>query len=124
TGGERVRFRYENEFGHTRDAMVPFEGIVNNLERRYRDTASEGIREFIEAYMSAKPCASCKGHRLKREVLAVTVGEQNISYVTSLSIGEAQRFFAALELTEKELQISHLIQKEITSRLGFLVNVG
>jgi len=124
TGGERIRFRYVNEFGHTRDAMVPFEGIVPNLERRYRDTASEGIREFIESYMSAKPCGTCKGHRLKREVLAVTVGGKNISYVTSLSIGEAQKFFNELELSEKEQQISHLIRKEITSRLGFLVNVG
>ncbi|CAM3689361.1 excinuclease ABC subunit UvrA [Cohnella lubricantis] len=124
TGGEKIRFRYENEFGHSREAHIPFEGIVNNLERRYRETGSEGIREFIEAYMSAKPCGTCKGHRLKREVLAVTVGEQNISYVTSLSIGDSQRFFSALELTEKEKQIANLILKEINSRLGFLVNVG
>lgn len=124
TGGEKVRFRYENEFGHSREAQVPFEGVVHNLERRYRETASDGIREFIEAYMSAKPCGKCKGHRLKREVLAVTVGGQNISYVTSLSIGEAQRFFSGLELTEKEMQIANLILKEINGRLGFLVNVG
>jgi len=124
TGGERIRFRYENEFGHTRDAQVPFEGVIHNLERRYRETASEGIREFIEAYMSAQPCAKCKGHRLKRESLAVTVGDQNMAYVTSLSIGEAQRFFSGLELTEKEQQIANLILKEINNRLGFLVNVG
>jgi excinuclease ABC subunit A len=124
TGGERVRFRYENEFGHTRDAQVPFEGIVHNLERRYRETGSEGIREFIETYMSAKPCAKCKGLRLKKETLAVTIGNQNIAYATSLSIGEAQRFFAGLELTEKERSIAHLILKEINNRLGFLVNVG
>lgn len=124
TGGEKIRFRYENEFGHSREAHVPFEGVVNNLERRYRETGSEGIREFIEAYMSAKPCGTCKGHRLKREVLAVTVGDQNISYVTSLSIGGAQQFFSVLELTEKEQQIANLILKEINSRLGFLVNVG
>lgn len=124
TGGERIRFRYENEFGHSRDAQVPFEGVIHNLERRYRETASEGIREFIEAYMSAQPCAKCKGHRLKRESLAVTVGDQNMAYVTSLSIGEAQRFFSGLELTEKEQQIANLILKEINNRLGFLVNVG
>ncbi|WP_027091790.1 excinuclease ABC subunit UvrA [Cohnella thermotolerans] len=124
TGGEKIRFRYENEFGHTRDAYVPFEGIVHNLERRYRETASDGIREFIEAYMSAQPCAKCKGHRLKRESLAVTVGGQNMAYVTSLSIGGAQKFFSELELTEKEKQIANLILKEINSRLGFLVNVG
>jgi len=124
TGGEKIRFRYENEFGHTRDAQVPFEGVVHNLERRYRETASEGIREFIEAYMSAKPCGKCKGQRLKKESLAVTVGGQNMGYVTSLSIGDAQRFFSGLTLNEKEKAIANLILKEINNRLGFLVNVG
>ncbi|KJB86977.1 excinuclease ABC subunit A [Paenibacillus sp. E194] len=124
TGGEKVRFRYENDFGHKKEAFVPFEGIVHNLERRYRETASEGIREYIEGFMSAKPCGSCKGHRLRKESLAVTVGSENMAYVTSLSIGEAQRFFSGLELSEKEQLIAHLILKEINSRLGFLVNVG
>ncbi len=124
TGGERVKFRYENDFGHTKEALVPFEGIVHNLERRYRDTGSEGIREYIEAYMSAKPCGGCKGHRLRKESLAVTVGTENISYVTSLSIGDAQQFFGALELDDKDRAIAHLILKEINGRLGFLVNVG
>jgi excinuclease ABC subunit A len=124
TGGERIRFRYENEFGHTRDAMVPFEGIIHNLERRYRETGSEGIREFIESFMSAQPCGTCHGHRLKKESLAVTVGGKNIAYVTSLSIGEAQTFFSELKLNEKERAIANLILKEINSRLGFLVNVG
>ncbi len=124
TGSEKIRFRYENEFGHRRDALVPFEGVVPNLERRYRDTASEGIREFIEEYMSAQPCAKCKGHRLKKESLAVTVGGQNMAFVTGLSIGDAQRFFAGLDLNEKEKQIANLILKEINNRLGFLVNVG
>ncbi|WP_123042187.1 excinuclease ABC subunit UvrA [Cohnella candidum] len=124
TGGERVRFRYENEFGHTRDAQVPFEGVVHNLERRYRETGSEGIREFIEGYMSAKPCGKCKGQRLKRESLAVTVGGENIAHVTSLSIGDASDFFDRLDLNEKEKAIANLILKEINSRLGFLVNVG
>ncbi len=124
TGGEKIRFRYENEFGVTREALVPFEGIVRNLERRYRETASDGIREHIEQYMSAKPCGTCKGQRLKPEVLAVTIGSQNISYVTSLSIGDAQHFFSSLTLNEKERTIAHLILKEINERLGFLVNVG
>ncbi len=124
TGGEKIRFRYENEFGHTRDAQVPFEGVVHNLERRYRETGSEGIREFIEVYMGAKPCAKCRGQRLKKESLAVTIGKENIAYVTSLSIGDAQRFFSSLELNEKERTIASLILKEINNRLGFLVNVG
>ncbi|SMG46492.1 excinuclease ABC subunit UvrA [Paenibacillus aquistagni] len=124
TGGEKVRFKYENDFGHKKEAMVAFEGIVHNLERRYRETASEGIREFIEGFMSAKPCGICKGDRLRKESLAVTVGEKNMAYVTSLSIGDAQEFFANLELSAKDMMIAHLILKEINARLGFLVNVG
>ncbi|HTG70449.1 MAG TPA: excinuclease ABC subunit UvrA [Candidatus Udaeobacter sp.] len=124
TGGERVRFLYENDFGHRKEAYVPFEGIVHNLERRYRDTASDMMREHIENYMSAKPCGGCKGQRLRKESLAVTINAQNISQVTSFSIGDAQRYFESLELTKKELAIASLILKEINSRLGFLVNVG
>ncbi|ANY66998.1 excinuclease ABC subunit UvrA [Paenibacillus algorifonticola] len=124
TGGERVRFLYENDFGHRKEAYVPFEGIVNNLERRYRETASDSMREYIEAYMSAKPCGGCKGQRLRKETLAVTIASQNIAHVTSLSIGDSQRFFEGLVLTEKEQTIANLILKEINSRLGFLVNVG
>lgn len=124
TGGERVRFLYENDFGHRKEAYVPFEGIVHNLERRYRDTASDMMREHIENYMSAKPCAGCKGQRLRKESLAVTIHTRNISEVTSFSIGDAQRYFDSLKLSQKELAIASLILKEINSRLGFLVNVG
>ncbi|MCM3338792.1 excinuclease ABC subunit UvrA [Paenibacillus sp. MER TA 81-3] len=124
TGSEKVKFRYENDFGHSKEAHVVFEGVIHNLERRYRETASEGIREYIEGFMSAKPCGVCKGHRLRKEILAVTVNDKNMAYVTSLSIGEAQRFFSGLELSEKEQMIANLILKEINSRLGFLVNVG
>lgn len=124
TGTTKVRFRYENDFGISKDAYVTFEGIVHNLERRYRDTASEGIREFIEGFMGSKPCGTCKGHRLKKEILAVTVNDENIAHVTSLSIGEAMKFFDELKLNEKETAIAHMILKEINSRLGFLVNVG
>ncbi|POR26714.1 excinuclease ABC subunit UvrA [Paenibacillus polymyxa] len=124
TGEQKIRFRYENDFGQRKEAYVTFEGIIPNLERRYRDTASEGIREFIEGFMSAKPCNTCKGHRLKKESLSVTIQERNIAYVTALSIGEASNFFHTLELSEKEKSIANLILKEINSRLGFLVNVG
>jgi len=124
TGKEKVRFKYENDFGHKKEAFVPFEGIVHNLERRYRDTGSEGIREYIEAYMSAKPCGTCKGDRLKKESLAVTINDKNMAYVTALSIGDAEQFFNGLVLTEKEKKIAQLILKEINARLGFLVNVG
>lgn len=124
TGGEKVKFRYENDFGMSKEALVPFEGIVRNLERRYRETASDGIREHIEQYMSAKPCQGCKGQRLKRETLAVTVGHKNIAYVTNLSIGDAAAFFNGLDLSEKDQKIANLVLKEIEARLGFLVNVG
>ncbi|WP_422658522.1 excinuclease ABC subunit UvrA [Paenibacillus sp. EC2-1] len=124
TGNQKVHFKYENDFGQKKEAFVTFEGIIPNLERRYRDTNSEGIREYIEGYMSSKPCDVCKGHRLKKESLAVTINGQNMAYATSLSIGEATRFFESLDLTPKEKQIANLILKEINSRLGFLVNVG
>ncbi|MBY0009516.1 excinuclease ABC subunit UvrA [Paenibacillus typhae] len=124
TGSEKIRFRYENDFGQKKDALVAFEGIIPNLERRYRDTASEGIREFIEGFMSAKPCNVCKGKRLKKEILAVTINDRNVADVTDLSIGDCQEFFGNLVLNEKEAAIAHLILKEISSRLGFLVNVG
>lgn len=88
TGTTKVRFRYQNDFGMSKDAYVTFEGIVHNLERRYRDTSSEGIREFIEEFMGSKPCGTCKGHRLKKETLAVTINGENMAFVTSLSIGK------------------------------------
>ncbi|HEY0827303.1 MAG TPA: excinuclease ABC subunit UvrA, partial [Bacilli bacterium] len=124
TGSEKIRFRYQNEFGSSKEAMVVFEGIIRNLERRYRETGSSGIREHIENYMSAKPCNSCKGLRLKPESLAVTIHGKNVAFVTNLSIGEAQRFFDSLSLNEKDKAIANLILKEIKARLGFLVNVG
>lgn len=124
TGSEKVRFKYENDFGQKKDAMVAFEGIIPNLERRYRETASDGIREFIEGFMSAKPCHVCKGKRLKKEILAVTINDYNISDVTNLSIGDCQHWFEEIKLSEKETAIANLILKEICNRLGFLVNVG
>lgn len=124
TGGEKIRFRYENDMGASKEALVPFEGIIRNLERRFKDTFSEGIREHIQSYMSTKPCPKCKGQRLKPETLAVTINGKNIAHATSLSIGDAEEWFKGLDLNERELTISNLILKEIRSRLGFLVNVG
>lgn len=124
TGGEKIKFKYENDFGATKEAIVPFEGIIRNLERRYRDTYSDSMREHIQNYMASKNCPKCKGQRLKPDSLAVLVGGSSISHVTSLSIGDAMEWFEGLELTEKEQTIAHLILKEIRSRLGFLVNVG
>ena len=122
--GARIRFRYENDFGQTKEAFVPFEGIVRNLERRYRETTSDGVREFIEQFMSSKPCEACGGRRLRPESLAVTVGGRNIAEVTALSVGEAIEFFERLELSDKDRAIAHLVLKEILARLGFLRDVG
>ncbi|MFD1423271.1 excinuclease ABC subunit UvrA [Laceyella tengchongensis] len=121
---ERFPFKYTNENGFTRESQALFEGIIPHLNRRYRETSSELMREHLENYMSNKPCPTCKGARLKKEILSVTVGGKNIDYVTNLSIKEAHEFFSALELSEKEMQIARQVLKEIKERLGFLVNVG
>lgn len=122
--GQRIRFTFENDFGQVKTSEVPFEGVIPNLVRRYRDTGSDYIREFIEQFMSAKPCPDCKGRRLRPQSLAVLVGNRNIAEVTDLSVIEALRFFSALELTEKEMAIARQILKEIAERLGFLRDVG
>lgn len=122
--GEKIKFTYENDFGQVKTADIPFEGVISNLERRYRDTSSDYIREFIEEYMSARPCPSCHGKRLRPQSLAVLVGDRNISDVTKMSVQDCHQFFSGLELTEKERTIANLILKEIQSRLGFLRDVG
>ena len=110
--------------GRKRSYMLAFEGIVSNLERRYRETDSSSQRERIEEYMSFRPCPECKGARLKPEVLAVTVGEQNIHEFTQMSVTRALGFLDELELTETEQLIGARIVKEIRERLTFLDNVG
>jgi excinuclease ABC subunit A len=98
---EPLTIRYTPQHGHTRSYKVHFEGVIANLDRRYKETASEGMREEIEAYMSARLCPTCRGARLKPEALAVTVGGRNIVQVSRLSIVMAQRFFAELEAEER-----------------------
>ncbi|QQE74067.1 excinuclease ABC subunit UvrA [Brevibacillus composti] len=122
--GEKIQFRYENEFGQVREATVPFEGVIPNLQRRHLETSSDYIREQIEGFMSQKPCPVCKGHRLRQESLAVKVGDRSISELTDLSITEAFQFVDSLELSEKEAKIANLIVKEIKARLNFLIDVG
>jgi excinuclease ABC subunit A len=123
TGDEAVTFYYERE-GKRDHYKKPFEGVIANLERRYRETDSIYIREDIEKYMSIRPCPTCKGERLKKESLAVKVGNQSIAELTRFSIREADHFFEALQLSEKERTIAHRILKEIRDRLGFLISVG
>ena len=124
SNGETIYFRYENEFGHVREADVEFEGVLHNLARRYKETSSDYIREQMEGYMAQKPCPTCKGNRLKKESLAVRVNDRHIGDITALSVKEANQFFETVELTEKEQAIARLILHEINERLGFLVNVG
>ena len=123
TNGERIKMVRQNEYG-SGTYMTEFEGIINNLERRYRETTSDWSRRDIEQYMTACPCPDCKGARLKPAPLAVTVGGINIKEVTDMSIGDELRFINNLKLNEKEEIIGKQIIKEIKSRLSFLCNVG
>lgn len=124
SNGEKIRFRYENEFGQVREAVVPFEGVIPNLQRRHIETTSDYIREQIEEFMSQKACHVCNGQRLRHESLAVLVGGKNISQLTELSITEAYDFVDKLQLSEKEEKIANLVIKEIKERLRFLIDVG
>ena len=102
----------------------PFEGIINNIERRYRETTSDYFKNKMDEYMSIDLCPACSGKRLKPEVLAVTVGGINIADLSEMSIKEALAFVEGLELTEKEAKIAHQVLKEIKARLKFLIDVG
>ena len=123
TKGEKIKLRRQSEYG-SGTYSAPFEGIINNLERRFRETSSSWIKEEIETYMSAVPCDECHGQRLSPESLAVTVGGINISVLCDKSVTEAVEFVDSLELTDREKMIAAPILKEIKSRLGFLQSVG
>ncbi|PKG23486.1 excinuclease ABC subunit UvrA [Niallia nealsonii] len=124
SGKEKIHFRYENDFGLLRENDIQFEGVLKNVERRYKETSSDYIREQMEKYMATQHCPTCKGYRLKREALAVLVNGLHIGKITEKSIVEVNDLFKSLTLTEKEQQIANLILKEITERIGFLINVG
>lgn len=124
SGEEKIHFYYESEFGQTRNNMIQFEGVLNNIARRYKESSSDFIRETLEKYMRNKQCQTCKGHRLKEEALAVLVDGLHISNVTNFSITQAMNFFQELKLSKKEEQIARLLLKEINNRLEFLINVG
>ncbi len=122
--GQKVKVRHETTKGVSATYEVHFDGVIKQLERWYRETSSEWSKERIEEYMSSRVCPVCNGARLKPEVLAVRVGGRNISQATHLTVLEAQEFFSALELTQREQTIARQVLKEINERLGFLVNVG
>ena len=123
-GEERFTFTYRDTRGFEQTWSSRFEGVIKNLERRYKETTSETIREDLEVYMSTRPCPECKGARLRPEALAVTVGGKSIVEVTAMSTRDALEFFSSIELTEKEQIIAKQVLKEVRERLGFLVNVG
>ncbi len=124
TKGEKIKLTRMGEYGHGSSYTSAFEGIINNLERRYRETNSNWIKAEIETYMTAVPCDQCHGKRLSAESLAVTVGDVNIADFCDKSVTEALEFLAALELTDREKLIAAPIIKEVKSRLGFLQSVG
>jgi excinuclease ABC subunit A len=124
SGNETITLHYENRWGRTRQYETTYEGIIPNLERRYKETTSDHIKEFFERFMSTRPCPVCKGQRLKPEVLAVTIGERSIVDVTRLSVGEVLEFFDHVDLTDRERLIAAQILKEIRARVKFLVDVG
>lgn len=123
TGEQKLKLHRATDYGGG-VYYQPFEGIVNNLERRYRDSNSEWSKADIEQYMSEELCPECHGKRLKKEILGVTVGDKSIADVTELSVSVCYDFFDKLKLSERELFIGERIVKEINSRLGFLKSVG
>ena len=123
TNGKEVKVYYKGQRGEG-VYDVAFEGIVKNVERRYRETGSETMKQEYESFMRITPCPSCKGQRLKPEALAVTVGDKNIYEVTSMAISSLYDFLENLKLTETQQIIGEQVLKEIKARVGFLVNVG
>jgi excinuclease ABC subunit A len=124
TKGERLYVSYVNRAGLKRSYMTIFEGIVSNLERRYRDTDSEFMRSHIEEFMTDRPCPACNGARLKPSTLAVTIGGLSIYEISRLSVTSAIAFLHEMELTERERLIGARVLKEIKERLTFLESVG
>lgn len=123
TGNEEIDFEYTSAAG-TRKFTAPFEGVIPTLDRRYRETKSQGMRDFYEMYMSEKPCHTCHGARLKKEVLSIKIGEKNINELTDMPITEIKNYLASLKLSTKEKMIADQIFKELNQRLQFLIDVG
>ncbi|WP_375751536.1 excinuclease ABC subunit UvrA [Vibrio sp. HN007] len=124
SGRTEVEFKYINDRGDIRVKRHPFEGILNTLERRYRDTESNAVREDLVKYISTKECATCDGTRLRTEARNVFIGETALPSIVEMSISDAMAFFQQLELTGQKAQIAEKVMKEINDRLHFLINVG
>ena len=123
TGDEKITITYEGAHG-TGTYATTFDGVIPTLERRYRETTSDAMKQQYEELMAEEPCPVCRGQRLKPEALAVTVNGKNLAQVSDMSIADARAFFQGLTLTEKERMIAAQILKEIDARLGFLTDVG
>ena len=120
---ESIDFEFQSAYG-TRKFSAPFEGVIPTLERRHSETKSQGMRDFYEMYMSNSDCPTCKGSRLKKEILSIKIGDKNINELTNMPINKIQEYLRSLELSEKDKMISELILKEIDKRLQFLIDVG
>ena len=123
TGDEKIDFEYTSSAG-TRKFTQPFEGVLPTLDRRYRETKSQGMRSFYEMYMSNSPCNTCHGARLKKEVLSIKIGDKNINEITEMPINKIKDYLANLKLTKTEKMIANLIVRELEQRLQFLLEVG
>ena len=123
TGNEKIDFEYSSSAG-VRKFTQPFEGVIPTLDRRYRETKSQGMREFYEMYMSNSPCTTCNGARLKKEVLSIKVGDKNINELTDMPINKIKDYLASIELNKKDRMIADVIFKELNQRLQFLIDVG
>lgn len=123
-GGERFKIEYTNSYGEERDFNSAFEGVINNLARRYAETRSDASREDLEKYVTSSPCQHCQGKRLREEILWVLLNGKSIAEVSAFSIRESLEFFTALQLEERDMIIARQVIKEINTRLGFLMDVG
>ncbi|OBW98432.1 excinuclease ABC subunit UvrA [Gallibacterium genomosp. 1] len=124
SGHEKIEFQYINDRGDTIVRHHPFEGVLNNMARRYKETESMSVREELAKYISTRPCKSCHGSRLKEEARHVFIGETSLPQISEMSIGEALHHFEQLQFEGQKAKIAEKILKEIKERLHFLVNVG
>ncbi|GAB2181369.1 excinuclease ABC subunit UvrA [Denitratisoma sp. agr-D3] len=124
SGKEQIRFRYLNEKGTRFDRSHAFEGIIPNLERRYKETDSMAVREELSKYLNSRPCPDCHGTRLRKEARHVFIGGKTIADISRLALGQCRDFFKDLRLTGHKAQVAAKVVKEVDSRVGFLINVG
>jgi excinuclease ABC subunit A len=121
---DKIKFRYVNDRGNQYTREHSFEGIINNMERRYRETDSQIVREHLARFLSTQTCPECQGNRLNRDACAVTINDKALPEIANLSIHEAYKYFDSLKLTGQRGKVAEKIQKEISARLSFLIDVG